>query len=336
MKGWEPECYGTYLEPLLSGKALEVYSRLPASDARDYDKLKEALLVQYQLTQEDYRKIFYSGVQLTTETASQFFARLEHFFVRWVRLSKIGHMFEGLREPDMMQRFLHACPRDLALFVRERSPRDLGHLIELANVFTSARMAVGGGPNAGHQASRNPAPLPVPQVSLPPEPTPRRNYGNRFSGVCFTCRQPGHQAIDCPARRRPYYEGPPGPHGLPKPTVGSAAVTFAHECSFRDVNAFLRCGCALSIAGGVCAHGLKNIPLMTDGVGNQTATILRDTGCNGVVVKHNLVEPRQFTGDFQNIIIIIIILFGHLVHEKDNYVMEKEKYIILQSYSVHK
>ena len=60
-EGWDPECYGTYLGSLLSVKALEVYSRLPAFDARDYDKLKEALLVQYQLTQEVYRNIFFSG-----------------------------------------------------------------------------------------------------------------------------------------------------------------------------------------------------------------------------------------------------------------------------------
>ena len=66
------DCYGTYLGSLLSGKALEVYSRLPASEARDYYKLKEALLIHYQLTQEDYRKKFHSGTQTSMETASQY------------------------------------------------------------------------------------------------------------------------------------------------------------------------------------------------------------------------------------------------------------------------
>ena len=56
-------------------------------------------------------------------------------------------------------------------------------------------------------------------------------------------------------------------------------------------------------------------------------------------VNYNITDG-ELGGSLRNsvviIIIIIIILFGHLVHEKDNYVMEKEKYIILQSYSVHK
>ena len=40
-EGWDAACYGTYLGSLLSGKALDVYSQLPASEARDYYKLKE-------------------------------------------------------------------------------------------------------------------------------------------------------------------------------------------------------------------------------------------------------------------------------------------------------
>ena len=52
-EGWDADCYGTFLGSLLSGKALEVYSRLPASEARDYYRLKEALLIHCRLTQED-------------------------------------------------------------------------------------------------------------------------------------------------------------------------------------------------------------------------------------------------------------------------------------------
>ena len=70
-EGLDADCYGTYLGSLLSGKALEVYSRLPASEARDYYKLKEALLIHYQLTQEDYRKKFHSGTQTSIFTSAR-------------------------------------------------------------------------------------------------------------------------------------------------------------------------------------------------------------------------------------------------------------------------
>ena len=59
MKVLEHSCNGTFLGSFLSGQALDVYSRLPAPEARDYDKLKEALMVQYQLTKDDYRKKLY-------------------------------------------------------------------------------------------------------------------------------------------------------------------------------------------------------------------------------------------------------------------------------------
>ena len=42
---------------LLSGKALEVYGRLPISDATDYEKIKGALRKRYNLTQEGFRQI---------------------------------------------------------------------------------------------------------------------------------------------------------------------------------------------------------------------------------------------------------------------------------------
>ena len=118
-EGWDADCYGTYLGSLLSGKALEVYSRITASEARDYYKLKEALLIQYQITQEDYRKKFHSGTQTSTETTSQYLTRLEHFFDKWIRLSNIEESFEGLRELILIEKFLHSCPRELALFIRD-------------------------------------------------------------------------------------------------------------------------------------------------------------------------------------------------------------------------
>ena len=84
-----PTVTGLILGSLLSGKALAVYSRLPNSEASDYYQLKEALLIHYQLTQEDYRKKFHSGTQTSMETATQYLARLEHFFDNWICLSQI-------------------------------------------------------------------------------------------------------------------------------------------------------------------------------------------------------------------------------------------------------
>ena len=43
------------LSSLLTGRALEAYSRLPIGDMKDYSKLRQALLANFLLTTDDYR-----------------------------------------------------------------------------------------------------------------------------------------------------------------------------------------------------------------------------------------------------------------------------------------
>ena len=209
-EGWDADCYGTYLGSLLSGKALEVSSRLPASEARDYYRLKEALLIHCQLIQEDYRKKFHSGTHTSMETASQYLTRLEHFFDNWISLSKIGESFEGLRELILIEKFLNSCPTELALFIRERSPSDMGYLLELAKTFTSARAAVGGSVKP-HQRNRETDPRSNSQ-SKPNRPNIGPNWNQDLGRglLCFLCRQSGHRAATCPTERPRRYNATSG------------------------------------------------------------------------------------------------------------------------------
>ena len=48
---WKREDWATSLSALLTGRALEVYSRLSDRDAVNYDRLKETLLSRYDLTE---------------------------------------------------------------------------------------------------------------------------------------------------------------------------------------------------------------------------------------------------------------------------------------------
>ena len=52
-EGCDADCYGTYLGSLLSGKAFEFYSRLPASEACDCYKLKPNF-IEYPAIHTDY------------------------------------------------------------------------------------------------------------------------------------------------------------------------------------------------------------------------------------------------------------------------------------------
>ena len=55
---WEKNSYATQLTPLLSGRALEVCSRLSQQDAMSYDRLKLALLKHFDYAELGYRKRF--------------------------------------------------------------------------------------------------------------------------------------------------------------------------------------------------------------------------------------------------------------------------------------
>ena len=52
------ENWATCLSNCLHGRALDVYSRLDEKEANDYDKLKNALFLRYNLTEDGYRSKF--------------------------------------------------------------------------------------------------------------------------------------------------------------------------------------------------------------------------------------------------------------------------------------
>ena len=95
---WPRDSYALNLASLSTGKALNVYSRLPLALANDYDILKKALLQQYQLTVDDYRKKCYPRKQNADKNATQYVSRLEHFLNSWIQLSEISETFESLKE----------------------------------------------------------------------------------------------------------------------------------------------------------------------------------------------------------------------------------------------
>ena len=57
---------------LLSGRAMDVYTRVSDDDANDYDKLRKAHLTRYNSTEDGYRKRFREVKPETEEIPDQF------------------------------------------------------------------------------------------------------------------------------------------------------------------------------------------------------------------------------------------------------------------------
>ena len=297
-QGWDPEGYATYLGSLLSGEALLVYHRIPAPDAHNYDVLKQALLKRYSKTPDDFRKKFYGGRQSVDENAPQFICRLEHWLAQWISLSKIDETFDGLRELILRGQFLHACSPDLAVFIKEHMPCDLEKMVEWAEVFAFSRSDT-----RRKEVNLKPSQVAGQNPTPPPIPAQRRFQGsnrpNASSVRCFICNESGHMAYQCPTgRNRPPVQRKPTQqqHG---PLSGNAGVCVDldhHECSYHDGKAFLACGCGLPVVGSTGLDTHTNLPLLSGKLDGAPVQVLRDTGCNGVIVRTCLVNPKQMTG----------------------------------------
>ena len=78
---------GIKLSALLTGRAMDVYTRMSDPDANDYGKLKKALLTRYNYIKDGYRKRFRETMPETEETPEQFVIRLKTYLAKWLELS---------------------------------------------------------------------------------------------------------------------------------------------------------------------------------------------------------------------------------------------------------
>ena len=136
--GWTDTIWAIHLSALLKGKALEVYSRLPVSEASSYKDLKLALLKRFQLTEEGFHSKFRSSKPEQGETPSQFFARIDNYIEKWLNLAKSPRTYDGLKDLFLREQFMSSCAKSLAIFLKGRHPQTVADMANLADQFIEA------------------------------------------------------------------------------------------------------------------------------------------------------------------------------------------------------
>ena len=317
LQRWPKADWALYLSALLKGKSLKCYSMLAEPDARDYDKLKAALMRRFDLTTEGFRKKFYDAKRDKDETAAQFTVRLAGYLDRWIQLAETECTYEGLRALLIRERFLDSCDNHLSLYLRERSPKSLDEVVTLADNYIDAQS------NKIHSAKKWWNKKPVAQVDNVKETSfkgssmlsahrEQKSSTNGGQGskivsaeqrVCYHCSLPGHLKRNCKLRWR-VETGAGNDTAAACDVVDDSKGTKSKGCphSMTDRGGvLLNCGCELPYVGSVevrQTEGVSNkqLAVVQDQLGDQVVSCLRDTGCTTGVIRSSLVQPSQMTG----------------------------------------
>ena len=154
---WDRSIWAAYLSALLKGRALEVYDRLSVADANDYEKLKDALLKNFDMTERGFRKKFRNDRPERSETFIQFGSRLRSYLGKWINVAKIENTFEAICDFMARDQFLESCSRELYVHLKPKTFKNLDEMAKEADLFAEARGGVHTCTNKGQRDNRGAA-----------------------------------------------------------------------------------------------------------------------------------------------------------------------------------
>ena len=326
---WNRSTWATQLSPLLTGKTVEVYNRLSPEEAMDYERLKVALLERYDFTERGYREKFRKARPEGHESPSQFIFRLKNYFPKWVELAEVEQTFRGVVDLIVREQFTSSCSKDLSIWLKQSNPKTLDELSRLAAQYLAARnqklsskevikrYSARAGMKDNHSGFPPASTLKCfvcnrvghRAIDCRVKPEGGRNEYNRparHAVRCYQCGEIGHEKRFCRNNPRPQTAPRGGSNTSRSPSqlyrVGCTAqvgILFNDAKAKDEEYLELKSGEKIKVVrNGAClSNENKNcMPLVTGKVGENEVEVLRDTGCNGVIVRRELVMKDDFTG----------------------------------------
>ena len=196
----------------LIGKAQQAYASLRVEDAGSYEKVKEAILQRYDITEESYRQRFRGVKRKPGESGRELVARLDDLSAKWLKSCKT---LEEIRDRITLEQFLGTLQEEVRVFIKERKPKSAEQAGKLADDFVQARKAEEKGGEekrrnektnsrqchtwgkAGHLAKD--CRMKVGPKSGEQGKSTRVNFKRDLREVeCFNCHSKGHYSFNCP------------------------------------------------------------------------------------------------------------------------------------------
>ena len=302
---WTAGTWAVNLSALLRGRALDVYSLLPQDQALDYAALKAALLKRFERTEDGFRQQFRKCRPEKGETFAQFTVRLSSYLTRWLEMGGVTKSFAGLYDLMLRDQLLSICNKDLLLFLKERIPNSIERMSVLADQYKEARQAniltlvycskkdTSSDSKNGQSKLQNQRDT---KDSSPRVKDQQVGSNGKKEVKCFKCHKLGHVATNCPLSKNRNSVGMavdaensrdtsenPGKCGSFTSVTTTTSVSQANTSNLVNTSS---CNSA----------SLDRMPTSAGRLNGHDVTVLRDTGCNGVVIRRDLVAEEQLTG----------------------------------------
>lgn len=249
-------------------------------------------------------------------------------------MGNVPKTYEDLKAFIVRDQFIDSCNEDLAMFIREKKPKDSKELVELSEIFLSAH-----GGEVSAKKSSNIRSQRREEKKVDPE---KKEFKPLSERVCYNCNEVGHIAKDCVKdqkkdEKKCYLCNKKGhiakdcrqlllgrqisaacverrsKSSSPRrsPTQDSdevlpdiQPVCPVHGCVCKDVPTGLVVfdevsGDVKSAEVNGADFSDANVKVVEGFANGQPAQTLRDNGCGEVVVRKSLVKSAQYTGRFR-------------------------------------
>ena len=250
---------------MASSKVLSLFDNFNTDDLKDYQLVKKEILQFYALNPDAYKKKVLTAKQETGESFRQYVKRVQRWCSRWQDPLLKEKTYEQLKEFYLKEHILESCDNDLVMYLKEKGMHDMPLEKFIATAETYQEIYK----EKQHNEKKT------------------RTYD------CFLCGRVGHIAADCQKKNNEMK--------LIKCYRCGENGHISTRCSAKNVNLMK------SIDEGHASkskdqqiHYRNGLPTEKGKLCGNEVSIVRDSGCNTVVVNKKFVPKNSFTGDERN------------------------------------
>ncbi|XP_070209664.1 GRB10-interacting GYF protein 2-like [Littorina saxatilis] len=326
--GWKQDRWAVRIADQLTGRAQQAYLRLTPEEAGQYETIKKTLLEEYRKTPDNYRRTFRELKKMSDESFKQFVKRQRLYFERWISTSEIARTYEAICDLILLEQFLANLTGELATHVREKKPQTAVEAADIAfqhvEARREARIDMGqpglsgakssdkgrssfkgqGGRNyqrsnrdkseadktsskpdnasSGQDRASGGKDEKLKGSGTSPDTSQTSTRPSGWKPTCHKCHKQGHYKRECPARFDAIQTMEKQPEDL-----WSEMTPLCEKCERIP---FER-NCKVRVNGKVC-------------------WAMRDTGADDICVKPELVNPEDYTGATEKVVLAVLKISG--------------------------